>query len=184
MGLIDLFYPSAKLSASQTFFVFGETILVMSLLIRAFIMSGLALASCSVVHAGNCWGQGRWLPNGYQFRRPVLCVQNRLIPQYCGAPLRPANLAAAPPVFVVPSEPLEPITETIQYKVAKKVPETVIENGVPVTRYRTVYELRTRTRVLSTANAQINYLKRELARVENNKVDPLEGRVQKIENSK
>lgn len=83
-------------------------------------------------------------------------------------------------VNVVP--PLEPIVIQETYTVEVPVRETVTgPDGEPriVTRKR--QETRTRTRVLRTANEQIEYLKDRLVQLDRQRVAPLEDRVDRIE---
>jgi hypothetical protein len=80
--------------------------------------------------------------------------------------------------------PLEPITTEETYTVQKEVRETIIgPDGKPKVITKMVPESRTRTRVLRTANEQIEYLKDRLIELENQRVKPLEERVDRIEDS-
>jgi len=77
---------------------------------------------------------------------------------------------------------LEPITVEETYTITKPVREEVIgADGKPKTVIKCVPEERTRTRVLRTANEQIEYLKDKLIELDRQRVTPLEGRVDRIE---
>lgn len=139
----------------------------------------VALPAMVAIFIGACHAtaNAQWGPIYDCWAPPVPFVPHEHVVNAC-----PPEIIRIGAVNIEPS--LEPIIIQETYSVEVPVRERVIgPDGKPriVTRLKT--EQRTRTRVLRTANEQIEYLKDKLVELERQRVTPLEGRVDQLESS-
>jgi len=112
--------------------------------------------------------------------RPQRTCSTRSVGRSCAVRCCTPAFVAVGPSRVVP--PLEPIEIQENYTVQVPVTEQVMgADGRPRTVTKMRSETRTRSRVLRTANEQIEYLKDRLVELDQQRVEPLERRVDVIE---